>query len=121
MPGLNRIQLIGYLGKDPETRTLPSGTKVSSFSVAVNQRWRGIEGEMKENTDWFNIEAWGKLGEFCQQYLSKGRLIYLEGQVHINRVDKDGDVRYYTKVSANMIQILDKRDGEAVPEEAGEE
>jgi len=77
MPALNRVQLIGNLGKDPETRYTPSGKKVCSFSLAVDRRWKTSEGEIKESTDWFNIEAWGRLGETCQEFLSKGRLVYV--------------------------------------------
>ena len=62
MPALNRVQLIGNLGKDPETRFTPTGSKVCTFSMAVNRRWKGRDGTVKEATDWFNIEAWGKLG-----------------------------------------------------------
>lgn len=117
MPALNRVQLIGYLGKDPETRSIPTGKKVCNFSVAVSRRWKSGEGEQKEATDWFNIEAWGRLGEVCQQYLGKGRLVFLEGRLHTDRVeDKEkGDVRYYTKVILSQMQILDRRSGE--PEE----
>jgi single-strand DNA-binding protein len=121
MPSLNRVQLIGRLGKDPETRLLASGKKVCSFSIAVSQRWRSGDGDKKENTDWFNVEAWGKTGEICQQYLNKGRLIYLEGRLHTDRVEKDGDVRFYTKVTVNMVEILDKKEGEAEVEGASEE
>lgn len=117
MPALNRVQLIGYLGKDPETRFTPSGKKVCNFSVAVGRKWKSSEGEQKEATDWFNIEAWGKLGEICQQYLGKGRLVFLEGRLHTDRVeDKEkGEARYYTKVILSQMQILDRRSGE--PEE----
>src|SRR4030067_2622560 len=80
MPALNRVQLIGYLGREPETRFTPSGSKGANFSLAVTRRWRSAEGEPKERTDWFNIDAWGKLGEVCQQYLHKGSLVYLEGR-----------------------------------------
>ncbi len=117
MPALNRIQLIGYLGKDPETRITPNKKKVCNFSVAVSRRWKSGEGEQKEATDWFNVEAWGRLGEICQQFLGKGRLVFLEGRLHTDRVeDKEkGDVHFYTKVIAFQMQILDRRSGE--PEE----
>jgi single-strand DNA-binding protein len=117
MPALNRVQLIGYLGKDPETRFTPNGKKVCNFSVAVSRKWKSGEGEQKEATDWFNIEAWGRLGEICQQYLAKGRLVFLEGRLHTDRVeDKEkGEARYYTKVVLGQMQILDRRSGE--PEE----
>jgi len=114
MPGLNRVQLIGYLGKDPETRATPTGKKVASFSVAVTRRWHGSEGESKEATDWFNVEAWGRLGEICQEYLSKGRLVFIEGRLQTDRYEQDGETRYFTKVIAAQMQMLDR-----APEEAG--
>ena len=79
MPALNRVQLIGRLGKDPESKFTPTGKKVTHFSLAVSQRWKS-SGEMKEFTEWVNIEAWGRLGEVCQEYLKKGSLVYLEGR-----------------------------------------
>ena len=118
MPSLNRVQLIGHLGKDPETRVTTNGKKVCTFSVAVNYKWKSSQGEQKEATDWFNIEAWGKLGEICQQYLGKGRMVFLEGRLHTDRVEakEKGDVHYFTKVVLSQMQILDRRSGE--PEEA---
>jgi single-strand DNA-binding protein len=109
MPGLNRVQLIGNLGKDPETRYTPKGSTVCSFTVAVNRRWRGADGEAKEATDWFNVEAWGKLGEVCQQYLNKGRLVFIEGRLQTDRYEADDQIRYFTKVVANNIQMLDRK------------
>ena len=121
MPGLNRVQLIGYLGKDPETRYTPSGKKVCSFSVAVSRRWKDAGGDAREATDWFNIEAWGRLGEICQQYLSKGRLVFVEGRLQVDRVEQDGETRYYTKVVASQMQMLDRKseEPELVEEVAG--
>jgi single-strand DNA-binding protein len=118
MPSLNRVQLIGYLGKDPETRVITNGKKVCNFSVAVSRRWKSGEGEQKELTDWFNIEAWDRLGEICQKYLGKGRLVFLEGRLHTDRVEgkEKGEVHYFTKVILSQMQILDRRSGE--PEEA---
>ncbi len=108
MPGLNRVQLIGYLGADPESRYIPSGKQVCSFRVAVTRRWKS-DGESKEATDWFNVEAWGRLAEICQQYLGKGSLVFLEGRLKIDRVEQDGDTRYYTKVVASQMQMLDRK------------
>jgi len=108
MPSLNRVQLIGNLGKDPETRFTPKGSKVCSFSVAVGRRWKS-QGETKEATDWFNIEAWGKLGEICQQYLSKGRLVFIEGRLRTDRYEHDGETQYFTKVVASQMQMLDRK------------
>ena len=119
MPGLNKVQLIGRLGKDPETKFTPKGNTVCSFSVAVNRHWRGSDGESKEATDWFNVEVWGKLGEICQQYLTTGRLVYLEGRLQTDRYEVDDKVRYFTKVVASEMQILDRKPEE--PEIEAEE
>jgi single-strand DNA-binding protein len=110
MPALNRVQLIGRLGKDPETRFTPNGKKVANFSLAVGERWKTTGGEAKENTEWFNIEAWGRLGEICQQYLQKGRLVFIEGRLKTDRYeDKSGETKYFTKVVALMMQMLDRK------------
>ncbi len=85
MPALNRVQLIGRLGKDPESRFTPTGKKVVHFSLAVSNRWKSAEGEAKESTEWVNIEAWGRLGEICQQYLHKGSLVFLEGRLKTDK------------------------------------
>jgi single-strand DNA-binding protein len=120
MPSLNRIQLIGRLGKDPTERFTPKGKKVCSFSVAVSRRWKSSAGEAKESTDWFNIEAWGRLGEVCMQYLRKGRLVFIEGQVRTDRYDHEGETRYFTKVVATQMQMLDRK-AEELPPVEGEE
>lgn len=109
MPALNRVQLIGYLGKDPESKFTPTGKKVTHFSLAVTQRWK-TGGESKEYTEWVNIEAWGRLGEVSQEYLKKGSLVYLEGRLKTEKYeDKAGETRYFTKVVALTLQFLDKK------------
>ena len=109
MPALNRVQLIGRLGKDPESRFTPTGKKVAHFSLAVSQRWKSAEGE-KEYTEWVNVEAWGRLGEVCQQYLHKGSLVFLEGRLKTDKYeDKGGETKYYTKVVALSMQMLDRK------------
>jgi single-strand DNA-binding protein len=115
MPALNRVQLIGYLGKDPESRFTPTGKKVCNFTVAVNRRWRDSQGVSKEATDWFNVVAWGRLGEICQQYLGKGRLVYIEGGLQTDRYEHEGETRYFTRVIARQMQMLDRRPGEEEP------
>jgi single-strand DNA-binding protein len=125
MPTLNRVQLIGRLGKDPESKFTPNGKKVAHFSLAVSNRWKTAEGEAKEYTEWVNIEAWGRLGEICQQYLHKGSLVYMEGRLKTDKYeDKGGETRYFTKVVALSMQMLDKKPGEepvaTVEEEQGE-
>jgi single-strand DNA-binding protein len=112
MPALNRVQIIGNLGKDPETRFTPNGAKVCKFSVAVTERWRGGEGENRERTEWFNIEAWGKLAEICQEYLHKGQLVYLEGRLQTDQYEKNGEKRYFTKIVASGMQMLGRRSDE---------
>jgi single-strand DNA-binding protein len=116
MPALNRVQLIGYLGRDPEQRFTPSGKRVTSFSLAVTRHWRSGEGEAKEATDWFNVEAWGRLGEICAEYLTKGRLTYIEGRLQTDRYEQAGEVRYFTKVIASQMQMLDRRPDDTAPE-----
>ncbi len=119
MPTLNRVQLIGRLGRDPEVRHTPSGKKVTSFSLAVDRRWRSSEGEIKDATDWFQIVVWGRLGEICNQYLSKGRLVYIEGRLQTDRYEHQGETRYFTRVIAAQMQMLDRKpeEEEAVLEE----
>ncbi len=120
MAGLNRVELIGRLGVDPESRTTPKGQNVCTFRVAVDRRWRGADGTPREATDWFNVETWGRLAEICQQYLSKGRLVFLEGRLQTDRYEQDGQTRYFTKVVPANMQMLDRRPGEdgAEPEMA---
>ncbi len=106
MPALNRVQLIGRLGKDPESKFTPTGKKVAHFSLAVSQRWK-TGGETKEYTEWVNIEAWGRLGEVCQDYLKKGRLVLIEGRLKTEKYEDKGDTKYFTKVVALSMQMLD--------------
>jgi len=108
MPALNRVQLIGYLGKDPEGKFTPTGKKVTHFTLAVSQRWKA-NGETKEYTEWVNVEAWGKLGEVCREYLKKGSLVYIEGRLKTERYEDKGETKYYTKVVALTLQFLDKK------------
>ena len=109
MAGLNRVQLIGYLGKDPEARFTPTGKQVVKFSVAVSNRWKK-DGEMREHTEWVNIEAWGGLAETCNEYLRKGSLVFMEGRIKTDKYQDDSNVtRYFTKVVINQMQMLDKK------------
>ena len=124
MPNFNRVQIIGRLGKDPENRTTRNGTAYTVFSIAVDRRWKSREGELRKETDWFNVEAWGKLGEICQSYLSKGRLVFLEGRLRTDRYEHDGETRYFTKIIASQMQMLDRQprdSSEAEPEDLTEE
>ena len=120
MPAVNRVQLIGRLGKDPEARFTPTGKKVAHFSVAVSNRWKGKDGEAKESTEWVNVEAWNRLGEVCEEYLHKGSLIFVEGRLKTDKYDDKGETKYFTKVVALSMQMLDKKPAEE-PVEAVEE
>jgi single-strand DNA-binding protein len=115
MPSLNRVELIGRLGKDPETHATPTGRKVCNYSLAVERRWKNVDGEMKSITDWFTIEAWGRLGEGMQSYLHKGRLIYLEGRLQTDRYEHNGETRFATKVIARHMQMLERKPEEEEP------
>jgi single-strand DNA-binding protein len=123
MPALNRVQLIGYLGKDPESRFTPTGKKVAHFSLAVTQRWKS-GGEAKEYTEWVNVEAWGRLGEIAQEYMHKGSLVYLEGRLKTDKYEDKGETKYFTKVVALTLQMLDRKGAEepvmTVEEDEGE-
>ena len=126
MPSLNRVQLIGRLGKDPESKYTPTGKKVCHFSIAVSNRWKDKNGETKESTEWVNIEAWGRLGEICQEYLKKGSLIFVEGRLKTDKYEdhESGETKYFTKVVSQSLQFLDKKEKDepmmAVEEEPGE-
>lgn len=112
MAALNRVQLIGRLGRDPETRFTPTGKKVAHFSLAVSNRWRSKEGEMNESTEWVNIEAWERLGEVCQEFLKKGSLVYLEGRLKTDKYEENGEPRYFTKVVVSALEFLDRKPAE---------
>lgn len=119
MPALNRVQLIGYLGRDPESKYTPTGKRVTDFSVAITHRWTDDSGEAREHTEWVNIEAWGRLAETCHEYLGKGSLVYIDGRLKTDRYEDDGEIRYFTKVVARTVQFLsDNRDDEHLIEGA---
>ena len=125
MPALNRVQLIGYLGRDPDSKYTPTGKRVTAFPIAITRRWNGAEGETREQTEWVNIEAWDRLAETCHDYLSKGSLVYVEGRLKTDRYeDPQGEQRYFTKVVAQTVQFLsDNRAEDTFAEQAdlGEE
>jgi len=109
MPSFNKITIVGHLGRDPEIRYLPDGTAVCSFSVATSKKSkRG--GEPQDITTWFKINAWGKQGEACNQYLAKSSLVYIDGELSLNEyTDKEGNKRTSLEVRANDVQFLDRK------------
>jgi len=97
--GLNKVMIIGHLGRDPEMRYTPSGRPVTTFSVATNRGWTTAEGERRTETEWFNVSAWGKLGELCNQWLSKGRQVYVEGRLSSRTYEgRDGQPRFVNEI-----------------------
>ncbi|MBN2239329.1 MAG: single-stranded DNA-binding protein [Dehalococcoidales bacterium] len=112
MVSVNRIIIIGNLGSEPEMRFTPNGRPVTSFSAATNRRYTTSEGERREETEWFNIVTWGKLAEQCNQYLSKGRLVYVEGRLRTHTWEgQDGVRRSRNEIVADRVSFLDRQGG----------
>ena len=104
-----RVTIAGRIGKDPVVRYTQSGMAVATFSVAVTEIWKGGDGEKKERTDWHTIEVFGKTAEFCERYLSKGRMILVDGKIHVDSYEKDGQKRTLVKIVAESVTPLEKR------------
>lgn len=108
--GLNKVMLIGNLGRDPEMRYTPSGRPVTTFSVATSRSWKTNDGEKRSETEWFNIVAWGNLAEICNKYLKKGSKVYVEGRLQTRRWDDDdGQKHSSVEVVANEMIMLNAR------------
>ncbi|MEJ2556316.1 MAG: single-stranded DNA-binding protein [Anaerolineae bacterium] len=110
--GLNKVMIIGNLGRDPEMRYTPSGKPVTSFSLACSRSWVSSDGERREETEWFNVVAWGNLAEICNQHLSKWQQVYVEGRLQTRSwEDNNGQRHFRTEVVANEMIILGNRAG----------
>ena len=119
MAGLNKVMLIGYLGRDPELHYTASGTPVCDFSVAVSRRRSSQDNQQQEETDWFRITAWDKLAEICANYLTKGQQVYIEGPVRLNRfTGRDGQEYTNLAVTAFQMQMLGSRRDQGMSGEA---
>src|ERR1041384_5508788 len=120
--GLNKVQIIGHLGRDPEMRYTPSGRPVTTFTVAVSRSWNTVDGERHNETAWFNIVAWGNLAEICKQYLTKGQQVYIEGRLQTRRWDdKEGNKHSSVEIVANEMMMLgDRRDSNNAEKQATE-
>ena len=123
--GLNKVMIIGNLGRDPEMRYTPSGRPVTTFSVATSRTWNTADGEKRVETEWFNVVAWSSLAEICKQYLSKGQQVYIEGRLQTRQWD-DAEGKKHTAVeivASEMIMLGDRRESaEASPDsEAADE
>ena len=107
---LNKVLLIGNLGKDPELRFTPSGRAVARFPLATSEQWTDQSGQRQDRTEWHNVVVWGKQAETCGQYLAKGRQVFIEGSVRSRQYDdKEGQKRYITEIIAQRVQFLGGR------------
>ncbi len=122
MSYLNKIFIIGNLGSDPESRFTPNGSQTCSFRVATNRFYTTPEGEKKEETEWFSIVTWNKLAENCNQFLTKGQRVYVEGRIHTRKwTDKENQVHYLQEIIASRVIFLDRRGNGVKPEDANTE
>ena len=113
MASVNRVTLIGNLGRDPELRYTQAGKAVSSFSLATNEKWKDKDGQAQERVEWHRIVVWGKTAESAVQYLSKGKMVYIEGRLQTRDwEDKEGQKRQTTEIVAMSIQFLSPKDGD---------
>ena len=120
MAGVNKAILIGHLGRDPEQRHTKNGDAVTTFSLATSESWTK-DGEKQERTEWHRIVAWGKTGELCAQYLTKGRQVYIEGRIQSRDwEDKDGNKRQTTEINAQTVQFLGGKGGGERAKQSGE-
>ena len=107
MSSVNKVFILGNLGNDPEIRYTATGTAVAKLSVATNEYWNNKEGNRENHTEWHRVVVWGKQGENCAQYLSKGRSVFIEGKIRTNEwTDKDGQKRYTTEIIAQNVQFV---------------
>ena len=115
--GLNKVMIIGNLGRDPEMRYTPSGQPVTTFSIATSRSWNTSDGERRSETEWFNVVAWGNLAEICNQFLVKGKQVYVEGRLQTRQwEDGEGSKHTATEIVANeMIMLGDRRDQDSAP------
>jgi single-strand DNA-binding protein len=108
--GLNKVLIIGRVGRDPEMRYTPSGRPVTTFSVGTSRTWTTADGERRTETEWFNVVAWSSLAEICKQYLTKDRLVYIEGRLQTRHWDdQDGNKHSATEIVASEMIVLEER------------
>ena len=110
MASLNRVTLIGNVGKDPEIKTFASGNKVASITLATSERYKDRNGEQKEDTEWHSVQAFGKLADIVERFVHKGSLLYLDGKIRTRSYEADGRTVYRTEILADHIQMLDRRE-----------
>ncbi|MBX9675960.1 MAG: single-stranded DNA-binding protein [Methylotenera sp.] len=111
MASVNKVILMGNLGRDPEVRYMPNGEAVANFSIATTENWKDKSGVKQEKTEWHNIVMYRKLAEIAGEYLKKGRPVYVEGRLQTRKWEKDGVTRYSTEIIADSMQMLGGKDG----------
>ena len=108
MASLNKVTLIGNVGKDPEIKTFASGNKVAQITLATSERYKDRNGEQKEETEWHSVQAFGKLADVVERFVHKGSLLYLDGKIRTRSYEADGRTMYRTEILADHIQMLDR-------------
>ena len=122
MASVNKVILMGNLGRDPEVRYLPSGDPVANITIATSSRYKSKTGEMVEETEWHRVTFFGRLAEIASQYLKKGRPVYVEGRIKTRKyTDKDGVEKYATDIIASEMQLLGGREGMGEPSQGGDD
>ena len=121
MRGVNRVQILGNLGADPEMRYTPTGRAVTNFRVAVNRRWRDGEGQLQQRVEWFRVVTWGRQAELANQYLQKGAPVYIDGRLQTRNYEgNDGQTHYITELVARDFILLPRGNGQPAAEEVEE-
>lgn len=122
MASVNKVILVGNLGRDPEVRYLPSGDPVANVTIATSSRYKNKSGEMVEETEWHRVTFFGRLAEIVSQYLKKGRSVYVEGRIKTRKyTDKDGQEKYATDIIASEMQMLGSREGMGEPNDGDDD
>ncbi len=117
MVGLNKVMIIGNVGTDPEMRFTPSGSPVTSFRMATSRSYNSQEGERKQETEWFDVVTWNRLAENCNQFLTKGQRVYVEGRLRTRSWEgQDGQRHQRTEIVANQVLFLDRRPAGTMPD-----
>ena len=106
MAGLNKVFILGNLGRDPEVRSLPNGTTVCTFSIATSETWKDKTGEKREKTEWHRIVTFNKLADLCGEYLAKGRQVFVEGKLQTREWERDGVKQYITEIVASEVRFI---------------
>lgn len=120
--GLNKVMIIGHLGRDPEMRYTPSGKPVTTFSIATSRSWNTSDGQRRSETEWFNVVAWGSLAEICNQFLYKGQQVYIEGRLQTRHWEDSEGLRHSaTEIVANEMIMLGERRNEASEKSTGDQ